>query len=104
MIGFDVGGIPDWLEDRLTGLLVPEQDISGLARAMERMIKSPDLAAQLGRNAVERFKERFDFDRHMDRLEVLLTGHGNGSTPVRGRRQGGKTPAKGPIRPGGGSV
>ena len=75
VVGFDVGGIPDWLEHEVTGLRVPEQDVTAFARALERVLTDPDTAARLGRNGRERACAQFSFDRYLDRLEAHLGGH-----------------------------
>ncbi len=41
------GGIPEAVEDGATGLLVPERDEAALAAAIERLIRDPNLRAQL---------------------------------------------------------
>ena len=70
----DVGGIPDWLEHEVTGLLVPEQDTTALARSFERVLTDTELAATLGRNAYEHVWKHYSFDRYLDRLETHLSG------------------------------
>ncbi|HVW81462.1 MAG TPA: glycosyltransferase [Mycobacteriales bacterium] len=47
------GGIPEYVEDGRTGLLVPEADPEALAAALIRLLRDPELAASLGRAAVE---------------------------------------------------
>lgn len=94
VVGFDVGGIPDWLEDGVTGLLAPEQDIKALAEAIERLLTDTDLAAELGRNAYRRVGERFGFDDYLDTIErhfsgdaARLGGMPSGGANVLGTRQ-----------------
>jgi len=43
----NVGGVPEILEDGVTGLLVPAQDPPALAEALRRLLTSGDLRAQL---------------------------------------------------------
>jgi glycosyltransferase involved in cell wall biosynthesis len=77
---FAVGGIPDWLEDGVTGLLAPEMDVRALAAAIERLLREPELCSRLGRQAQERVRTQFTFDRYLDRLEGFLA---NGSSAAR---------------------
>jgi glycosyltransferase involved in cell wall biosynthesis len=72
VVGFAVGGIPDWLAHEETGLLVPEQDIAGLARALERLLTDHALASAYGRAGYERARTMFGFDAYLDRLEGFL--------------------------------
>lgn len=74
VVAFDVGGISDWLEHEVTGLLVPEQDVTGLARALERVLTDTELANRLGRNAYDRARTIYVFDRYIDTLEIYLSG------------------------------
>lgn len=76
VVGFDVGGIPDWLEHNVTGLLAPEQDTKALAKSIEQVLLNNELAARLGQNAYQRVQVRFNFNRYIDQLESFL---GNGS-------------------------
>jgi len=45
-----VGGIPNLLEHEKTGLLVGNEDIVGMATAVQRLLHEPDLAARLSAN------------------------------------------------------
>jgi len=72
VVAFRVGGIPDWLEHGVTGLLAPEQDIRGLAGSIEQLLDDPQLCARLGAQAQESVRVKFSFDRYLDRLESFL--------------------------------
>ena len=74
VVGFDVGGIPDWLRSGETGLLVPEQDIPALSAALGRILGDTELARSLGRAGFERARSVFSHERHVDQLEILLAG------------------------------
>ena len=50
-IGTPVSGIPEFVVDGETGLVVPERDPEGLAAAIVRLCSDPALAARLGREA-----------------------------------------------------
>lgn len=53
------GGIPDVVRDGETGLLVPERDPAGLARAAARLLDDPALAGRLARAARADIAARF---------------------------------------------
>lgn len=74
VVGFRVGGIPDWLEHGTTGLLAPEQDTASLAGALERVLTDTAFARALGENACARVGERYSFGRYLDLLEARLSG------------------------------
>ena len=69
-----VGGIRDQVEDGRTGLLVAPGDARALADALKRLLVSPSLRAELGRNGRERMMSRFHPDVHLERLEEILAG------------------------------
>ena len=74
VVAFKVGGIPDWLEHGITGLLVPEQDVRAFAAALEQLLGDSQLCTKLGRQAQQRVRTRFDFEQYLDRLEGFLGG------------------------------
>ncbi|MDX1394656.1 MAG: glycosyltransferase family 4 protein [Gemmatimonadota bacterium] len=59
VIGTRVGGIPEMIEDGVSGLLVPAADVSALAEALRAAISDPELRARLGSAARERVALHF---------------------------------------------
>ncbi len=49
LVGFNRGGIGEYLVNEKTGLLVEPEDPEALAKAISRLLASPELAAKLGR-------------------------------------------------------
>lgn len=72
VVAFDVGGVPDWLEDGRNGLLVPWGDRTRLASAIQRLLDAPDEAQKLGEAGRKMSRERFSFDAYMENLEHYL--------------------------------
>lgn len=58
-----VGGLPDLIDDRRTGRLVPPRDEKALAEAVLDLLRSPETARDLGRNAKEAVGKRFAVTR-----------------------------------------
>jgi glycosyltransferase involved in cell wall biosynthesis len=54
-----VGGIPEMIEDGVTGLLVPPHDAEALAAAIVRLLKNHPLADTLGRAGHDMVHDRF---------------------------------------------
>jgi starch synthase len=54
------------------GLLVPEGDVAGLARAIGELLDAPERARALGQRARERVAAEFSWERHCERLEGVL--------------------------------
>lgn len=69
-----VGGTPEAVEDKVTGLLVERGDPEELARAIERLLADPALREALGRRAADLVAERFGADRVVDGLLQVYRG------------------------------
>lgn len=81
VIGSNVGGIPDWLADGETGLLVPPADAHALANAIGRLMSDPDEIARMGQRAWQA-AESFLPDAHIDRFLELAGLAANRSSDV----------------------
>lgn len=57
-----IGGLPEVVEDGVTGLLVEPGDVGALGDAIARVLRDRTFAMRLGRNARERALERFTWD------------------------------------------
>jgi glycosyltransferase involved in cell wall biosynthesis len=69
-----VGGVPELVEDCVTGLLTPPGDARALTDALGCLLCDPRRAAQMGASARVRAVERFSVRRQVDRLLGLWTG------------------------------
>ncbi|MEM9174757.1 MAG: glycosyltransferase family 4 protein [Myxococcota bacterium] len=76
LVGSRLSGIPELIEDGVTGLLVDPRDTQGLAAALLRLASDPALAARLGRGARERVEREFALESNVDRLAALFFGAG----------------------------
>ena len=66
-----VGGIPEVVEDGVSGLLVPPGDAAGLARAVQDLIADPTRRAAMGTAARRRALDRFSADVIVPRYEAI---------------------------------
>jgi N-acetyl-alpha-D-glucosaminyl L-malate synthase BshA len=66
-----VGGIPEVVEDGVSGLLVPAGDVDALAHAVQRLIGDPAARFSLGQAARERAQSRFSADHIVPRYIEL---------------------------------
>lgn len=65
------GGIPEAVEDGVSGLLVNENDPSAAGEALLRIASDPALAASLGRQASEAIRREFEHSAQIERLEAF---------------------------------
>lgn len=67
-----VDGVPEVVRPGVTGLLTPPGDAEALAEAMHGLLRTPELAAGMGRAGRERAERKFAFCRVARRHEELL--------------------------------
>ncbi len=65
VIASRVGGLPEYVVDWVTGLLVAPGDADGLAEALVRLAVDYDLAASLGHRARQRVGDTFSAERRL---------------------------------------
>jgi N-acetyl-alpha-D-glucosaminyl L-malate synthase BshA len=61
-VSTNVGGIPEVVEDGVTGVLIPFGDVDQFARQTQRLIQAPHTRIQMGRAARVAARERFSAD------------------------------------------
>jgi glycosyltransferase involved in cell wall biosynthesis len=66
------GGIPDIIEDNVSGLLVNPKDAIAFAEKLEILIKDPKLRISMGENGHKRYKENFTHSAFENRLLDIL--------------------------------
>lgn len=71
VIASRVGGIPEFIEDERSGILVPPGQVPPLAAAMRRLWTEPELARRLGRHGRTEVVPMHTWDRVVDRLETV---------------------------------
>ena len=71
VVATDVGGIPEIMEDTVTGVLVPPRNSGALAQKIFQLLESPKLRGYLGSNGRTRVVERFSIDRMITQIKTL---------------------------------
>jgi glycosyltransferase involved in cell wall biosynthesis len=73
IVAADVGGIPEAIEDGVTGVLVPP-DPKSVAEEIQAMYDDKDKMEMLGANARKRAKDKFDWERCADDYGSIYRG------------------------------
>jgi glycosyltransferase involved in cell wall biosynthesis len=73
VISTPIGGIPEIVEDGVSGVLVPPGDAAALAQAMRMLADDPARRLALGRAARQRVEARFDIERNVRGFVALFS-------------------------------
>ena len=71
VVASDAGGLPEVVEDGVTGLIVPRGDSTALANAIGALLADPARRVRMGRAGRERALRLFDWDRTAEQLERI---------------------------------
>ncbi len=82
VVAFDVGGIPEWLEEGKTGFLIPSGDLKQMAEKIEILLNQPDLSFLMGQEGKKKVEAEFSRGIFTSRLlkiyeKALATHHRN---------------------------
>jgi len=84
VVATKVGGVPEVVEDGVTGVLVPPADPAGLARAIVRLAEAPDGRRAMGEAGAQRVRERFQVGQMVRQIQGIYEEVRKGS-PGAGR-------------------
>jgi glycosyltransferase involved in cell wall biosynthesis len=71
VVASDAGGLPEVVEDGVTGLVVPRGDAKALAGAIGSLLADPQRRRRMGQAGRERALRLFDWDRSAEHFEEL---------------------------------
>ncbi len=83
VISTRVAGVPEMIEDGVTGRLLDEHDVAGLAKALEEMLRDGALAQRWGVAGRALAERKFATEVTTRELKRLLTRHGRIWPPMR---------------------
>jgi len=108
MVASRVGGVPEVIEDGLTGRMVPAGDAEALAAVLEDFHRKPDVARRMGLEGAARVEAEFTWQRVVESFEEVYDevlglatvtpsdrGGADGRTP---ERSGGRARLRGGAR------
>lgn len=92
VVASDVGGIPDLIDDGVSGVLVPPGDTAALAAALRGVVTDHERRGRLAARGLDRARSEFDVEVVWKRIEALY------EEVIAARQQRGRTRVPGPLR------
>lgn len=68
VVASDAGGLPEVVENGVTGFVVPKGDTDALTAAIDRLLADPALRSKMGQAGRTRALARFDWDRTVEQF------------------------------------
>ncbi|OGL54002.1 MAG: hypothetical protein A3C43_09660 [Candidatus Schekmanbacteria bacterium RIFCSPHIGHO2_02_FULL_38_11] len=72
VIGTNVGGIPEVVDDGKTGIIVPPGNIDALCEAIKYLIQNPGIRFQMGKNGRVKVLEKFTIEENVRKTEDVF--------------------------------
>ena len=66
VVAFRSGGVTEWLHDGDNGCLVAHGDVAGLADAVRRLIRDPEMCRRMGQAGRRRHRAGFTLEHHLN--------------------------------------
>jgi glycosyltransferase involved in cell wall biosynthesis len=88
VVATDAGGLPEVVENGVTGFVVPKGDAEALANAIDRLLADDGLRRQMGEAGRARALGRFDWDLSVRSFEAVYASVLNKNGPGSARPQG----------------
>ena len=63
--------IPEVVQDRLSGILVEERDVQGLAKAMEELASTPEVWPNMGKIGRQHIEQEYNLHKQIEKLEGI---------------------------------
>lgn len=71
VVATNVGGVPELVEDGVTGILIPRNDPGAMTHALQRLIDNPELRRRMGEAGREKALRDFTLDRMLMETEKV---------------------------------
>jgi glycosyltransferase involved in cell wall biosynthesis len=68
VIATNVGGLPEVVEDNITGLIVPPKNVEATAEAIEKLIINKELRIRLGQKGREKVNELYNWNNNLNQM------------------------------------
>jgi len=74
VVATNAGGLPEVVENGVTGFVVPKGDAAALAESMDRLLADAALRDKMGKAGRVRALQRFDWNRSVERFNQIYAG------------------------------
>jgi glycosyltransferase involved in cell wall biosynthesis len=72
VIASRTGGIPEIIEDGISGLLVPPNDPEKLAKAIKKLIDNPSLYEEISTKGIKEIRTKYTYEHFIDQIDEYL--------------------------------
>ena len=73
IIATRIGGIPEIIEDRISGLLINSNNVDQLAEKIKFLAMNKRISAELAKNVKNRYQVKYNRDKFEERLDKLIS-------------------------------
>ena len=80
VIGSELGGIPELIEDGVTGLIFPAKNVEALAERLAELAADPQRRREMGQAARRRIESAYDLRIHNRRVQEIYQALSQGQT------------------------
>ena len=71
MIGSNMGGIPELIDNNIDGYTYTRGDLKGFVQNVQYLISNPDLAIEMGKRAREKAERVYAPDPHYEKIKEI---------------------------------
>jgi glycosyltransferase involved in cell wall biosynthesis len=71
VIGAEIGAIPEIVQNKASGMVVPQDDTAALADAMRRMLQDSEVRKKMGKAGRQIMENSFTNEQRAERMEIL---------------------------------
>lgn len=71
VIATNVGGVPEIIEDGISGILIPPKDPDAIRDALKKLLDNPDLRKTLGQNLKKTVEQKFSIDKMIEKTKKI---------------------------------
>lgn len=71
VIGSNIGGIPELIDDGVNGLLFEPKNVNDLVEKIEFLLEKPKIVLRMGKNARKKVEEEYNTEIHYERIKEV---------------------------------